>query len=211
MKTQLSFLSLFFFLQISLSAQEPLVAISDQMNVIYMGIDNPVTVAVENHPAENILITSEDVEIISLGKGKYNFIPKTAGKVILKVQPKGMAVQEIEYRVKRIPDPIARLGFKSGGEISLSNFIYYNEINAYLEGFDLGKCTISSFEMTLQRKAKGADPVSIKNYGQEFSTEMISLIKSVNSGDTVYFDNIGCQCPGDYASRKINSMIFKIK
>jgi len=211
MKSVLTFLFIFFFFQISLSAQQPVIAISDQMSVIYMGIDNPVTVAVENFPSEHVMVTSDDVKIIKLGKGKYNFIPKTAGKVKIKVQPRGAAIQEIEYRVKRIPDPIARLGTSAGGRIDLSSFKFHKGINAYLEGFDLGKCVISNFEMTFQYQPDGADPVSIVHSSQEFSPEAIALIETIGAGDVVYFDRIMCKCPGDQGSRKINSMIFRIR
>ena len=211
MKTQLSFLVLFFFLQNTIIAQQPLVAVSDQMNVIYMGINNPITVAVENFPTEHVMVTSDDVKVIPTEKGKYNLQPRFPGKVIIKVQPRGKAIQEIEYRVKRIPDPIARLGFSSGGNIKASEFIYYTEINAYLQCFDLGECEITSQEMTVNYQDGRTDPVSVVNKSREFSKETIALMKTVNAGDTVYFDQIGCKCPGDNASRKINSMVFQIK
>lgn len=218
MKTQLSFLFLFFFSlfgghvsQNTISAQQPLIAVTDQMNVIYMGIDNPITVAVENFPAEHVMVTSDDVKVIPVEKGKYNLQPRFPGKVKIKVQPRGKAIQEIEYRVKRIPDPIARLGFQSGGNILASEFIYYTEINAYLQCFDLGKCEITNQEMTIQYTDGKTDPVSIVNRSNKFSEETIALIKTVKAGDTVYFDQIRCKCPGDNASRKINSMVFKIK
>ena len=178
MKTQLSFLVLFFFLQNTIIAQQPLVAVSDQMNVIYMGINNPITVAVENFPTEHVMVTSDDVKVIPTEKGKYNLQPRFPGKVIIKVQPRGNAIQEIEYRVKRIPDPIARLGFSSGGNIKASEFIYYTEINAYLQCFDLGECEITSQEMTVNYQDGRTDPVSVVNKSREFSKETIALMKT---------------------------------
>ena len=211
MKTQLSFLFLFFLMQNTLTAQQPLVAISDQMNVLYIGIPNPITVAVENFPSEHVMVSSDDVEVIPLGKGQYNIKPTQPGNVKIKVQPRGKDTQEIIYRVKRIPDPISKIGFNSGGNISVSQLKFHKGVIAQTAGFDLGKCVVSKYEMTIQYKSSGADPVSIINQGGKFTPETISLIETMDEGDTVYFDRINCKCPGDKASRKINAMIFKIR
>ena len=93
----------------------------------------------------------------------------------------------------------------------MSDFKFQKGLNAYTPGFDIGKCVVSRFEMTVQYKDGRTDPVSIANLDQKFSKETTALMETVKKGDTVYFDNITCKCPGDKASRKINAMIFRIK
>ena len=208
MKTPITFLILFLF-QNMLLAQQHLVAISDQMNVIYMGIDNPVTIAVEGLPKDHIHVSSDDVKVIQYEDGTYNLLPRKAGIVIIKVQPRGHAIQEIPYRVKRIPDPVAKLGFKDGGKITLEELKQQKGVDASIWPFELGKCTVISFEMTWQSKNK--DPRSVVNLGGDFSPEAWQVIDLVESGDVLYFDEIKAKCTGDAGARKINSMIFKIK
>jgi len=210
MKTPLYSLFFFFLFQNFGLAQQPLVAISDQMNVIYMGIDNPVSIAVENFSTQDVSVSSEDVKVIDLGNGNYNFKPNHPGKVIINVEPKGMKSQEITYRVKRIPNPIARMGWKTGGSYIASELKKQKGVQAWLEGFDLGKCIVEGFEVTVVYKDKSKDPISNFQKAGEFSENTKALLETINAGDTVYFDMIKAKCPGDRAGRKINAMIFKI-
>lgn len=208
MKTPITFL-VFFLFQNMLIAQQPLVAISDQMNVIYIGIDNPVTIAVEGFPKEHVYVSSDDLQVIQNEDGTYNLNPTELGTAILKVQPRGKATQEIPYRVKRIPHPVSKLGFNDGGNITLEYLKNQKGVDANIWPFELAECTVTSYEITLQSKNK--DPWSVVNQGEAFSESAKKLINKVQSGDIVYFDVIKSICSDDPEERKMNSMIFKIK
>lgn len=79
---------------------------ADRMNVLYMGIDNPISVAISGVPADQVKVSSRDVRLIETGKGK--FIAKAArpGKATILVEAPNYR-QEVEFRVKPIPDPVA--------------------------------------------------------------------------------------------------------
>ncbi|MFK8007090.1 MAG: GldM family protein [Saprospiraceae bacterium] len=183
---------------------------ADKMNLFYIGIDNPITVAMAGIPAEKLKVSCEDGEIKDLGNGHYNVRVNTVGNKIIKVEADGIAPKEIEYRVKRIPDPISKIGFLSGGAVSIGYFEHQKKITANLQGWPLEeKCVVQGFAMTIQ--SKGADPVEVINEGEYFNATSLDLMEVIKSGDVVYFDNIKCKCPGDPVSRKINAMVFKIR
>lgn len=189
----------------------PTVSVSaDKMNLFYIGIDNPITVAMAGIPAEKVKVSCEDAEIENLGNGHYNVRIKTVGNKTIKVEADGIAPKEIQYRVKRIPDPISKIGFLSGGTASIGYFEHQKKITADLISWPLEeKCVVEGFAMTIQ--SKGSDTVEVINEGEYFSATSLSLLEVIKSGDIVYFDNIKCKCPGDPASRKINAMVFKMK
>lgn len=189
----------------------PTVSVSaDKMNLFYIGIDNPITVAMAGIPSEKVKVSCDEAEIENLGNGHYNVRVNTVGKKIVKVEADGIAPKEIEYRVKRIPDPQAMVNFSSGGAVPLYRFKQQKRIRADLYGWPLeDQCEIKDFEFTYQ--PKGGEPINVVNIGAEFNEEILAIIENMEAGDLVYFDRIKSLCPGDPAARKINAMVFKMK
>jgi hypothetical protein len=79
-----------------------------------------------------------------------------------------------------------------------------------MENFDYDTgCEIVGFETTyLPRKN---DVVTIENSGGRFNPAVQKLISQAAPGDAYFFDDIKVKCPGDEASRNINSLEFKIE
>lgn len=183
---------------------------ADKMNLFYIGIDNPITVAMAGVPSDKVQVSCDDAKIEDLGNGHYIVRINTVGNKIIKVEADGIAPQEIEYRVKRIPDPKAMIGFLSGGAVSIGYFEHQKKITAQLIGWPIEeKCMIQGFAMTIQ--SKSSDPVEVINEGEYFNVTSLSLLEVIKSNDVVYFDQIRCKCPGDPAARNINSMVFKMR
>ena len=183
---------------------------ADKMNLLYIGIDNPITVAMAGVPSDKIRVSCEDAEIEDLGNGHYNFRINTVGNKIIKVEADGVAPKEVEYRVKRIPDPTAMINFSSGGVIGVETFKQQKKVHANLQGWPLQeKCVVQSFVVTRQSKMK--DPIEVKNEGENFSETTLELLEGLQSNDVIYFDQIRCKCPGDPAARNINAMVFKVR
>jgi gliding motility-associated GldM-like protein len=189
----------------------PTVSIAvDKMNVLYIGIDNPITVAVSGISTEETKVESEQLNIQDQGNGHYIVKAKTPGKAIIKVTAEGHAPKEIEFRVKRIPDPIAAFGNNQGGVISADRIMKSEGIDAVLYCFDYDtRCEITGYSMTYV--AKGGDPVESINRSGKHSEKTLELLQNAKPGDIYYFDNVLCQCPGDSSTRPINSMVFKIR
>ena len=102
------------------------------------------------------------------------------------------------------------INFSSGGAFGVDEFKRHKKIHASLQGWPLEEqCVVQGFIVT--RQSKMMDPVEVKNEGENYSKTTLKLIENIQAGDVVYFDNILCKCPGDPASRRINSMIFKMR
>ncbi len=189
------------------------VAISaDKMNVFYIGVENPISVSAAG-------VSSNDLRVgISGGGGQLSKTGSNSWMVKVstptddcKINVTGGAMNASkQFRVKRIPDPTAKLGNKEDGAMGNGEFKAQQGLIAWLENFDFdAKCDIQGFALT--KVAKRADPVEIVNSGGRFGSDAARLVQSASPGDTYYFENVKARCPGDAAGRKINSLVFKIK
>lgn len=189
------------------------VAISaDKMNVFYIGVKNPISVSAAG-------VSSNELKVnISGGGGKMTNTGSNSWDIEvttptddckINVTGGGMNATK-QFRVKRIPDPTARLGNKEDGSMGNGEFKVQKGLIAWLDNFDFdAKCNIQGFNLV--KVAKRSDPVEVTNAGGSFDGKAQNLVTSAKPGDTFYFENVKARCPGDQAGRKINSLVFRIK
>ncbi|MEZ4986171.1 MAG: GldM family protein [Saprospiraceae bacterium] len=186
------------------------VAVSaDKMNVFYIGVDNPVTISASGVSSNDVRVSFSGVS----GKGsgsKYTVTASTPGEASISVSANGKSLGSFPFRVKRIPDPVARLSNSSGGGMGSGEFKAQGGVGAFLDNFDFeATCQVAGFELVYVPKREDAVPVN--NPGARYSEAARRLVSQAKPGDIYYFDNVRAKCPGDNATRKINSMVFKIQ
>ncbi len=189
------------------------VAISaDKMNVFYIGVDNPVSVSAAGMNSNDIRvgINGGGGQITKLGSNTFNVkVTQPTDDCKITVAAKEMNSSK-QFRVKRIPDPVAKLGNKQDGDMGNGEFKAQQGVIAWLENFDFeAKCDIQGFNLV--KVSKREDPVEATNSGGRFNDKAANLARAAKPGDTFYFENVKARCPGDVAGRKINSLVFRIK
>lgn len=183
---------------------------ADKMNVFYIGVDNPVSVSAAGVPTHTLKVNGSGISMKKAGKGKYTVTATKPGEAKITVSGEGLNSTNFPFRVKRIPDPIARLSKSSGGAMGNGEFKAQGGVGAFLDNFDFdAKCKIQGYSLTYV--AKRQDPVDSVNQGARYNSKSKRLVNQAKPGDIFYFDNVKARCPGDKAGRKINSMVFKIK
>lgn len=186
------------------------VAVSaDQMNVFYIGVDNPVTVSAAGVSSADVRVNFSGVK--GTGRGsKWNVRASKPGEAKITVTAKGKTLGSFPFRVKRIPDPVARLSKKQGGAMGSGEFKAQGGVGAFLDNFDFkATCLVAGF--TLVYVPKRQDAIEAPNAGATYKDKARRLVQRARPGDIYYFDNVRAKCPGDSATRKINSMVFKIR
>ncbi|MGB0886627.1 MAG: gliding motility protein GldM [Vicingaceae bacterium] len=181
---------------------------ADKMNVFYMGVDNPVSVS-----APMPKFTASGPGLSKSGKG-WIMRPKKPGNVKINVTGvdeatgKNIAVGSKEFRVKRIPTPVAFVAGKTG-TITLSKSQLGNGvIQAKLEGFvfDLRvKC--KSFELGT---TVNGDYKNVKITGNKMNSNAKSLIKRSSRGQRFYLEKMAVKMP-DGRTVTMGNMTVKIK
>ncbi len=196
----------------SLFAQDDLVVsvAADRMNVLYIGVDNPITVAVAGISNDNIQVSSEDVTVLPQGDGKYILQATKPGEVKVKVESQGKLLKETVFRVKRVPDPVGMVGSKNGGTVMVYELQEQKEMIALLENFDFDAyCEIVSFNVI--KISRRNDPVEVANQGNTFGEQTLELFRLAAPGDTYIIRNIKAKCPGDMAARLLDNIMFEVK
>ena len=183
---------------------------ADKMNVFYVGVKNPVSIVAAGVPSATIQVKGEGVALRKVGASKYIAEPDQVGEVRVVVTGEGLPPTSFGFRVKRIPDPVMKMGRRLGGSISVSEIGVHPGIYPDLEGFDFeAKCQVTQFELV--RVPKNGDVSIVDNKGGRFKKNAKRVLRLAKRNDVYYFDKIKVKCPGDNISRTVNSMIFNIK
>lgn len=183
---------------------------ADKMNVFYIGVDNPVSVTVAGVSSNDVKVNGSGVTLNKKGNGKYIVKATKPGEAKITVSGGGLPATNFDFRVKRIPDPQARLSKSAGGTMGNGQFKAQAGVGAFLDNFDFeATCQIQGFNLVYV--AKRQDPVEAVNAGPRYNAQAKRLVGKAKPGDIYYFDNVKAKCPGDPAGRPINSMVFKIK
>ena len=187
------------------------VAVSlDKMNVFYIGVENPVSVSAAGVSSNEVKVNASGVNIANKGGGHFVVTASTPGEATLTVSGGG-ATSSFKYRVKRIPDPVPYLGAqKQNANMNNGTFKAQGGIAAVLLNFDFdAKCDVVGFEVTYLPKRQ--DPITKINSGARWSGDVGDIIQRARPGDSYFFDDVKCKCPGDAVARNIGGLAFKIK
>lgn len=183
-----------------------------KMNVFYVGVDNPVNISVAGIASSKVVPTVSNGSIVRLN-GNYVVRPKYPRKpcdvnVSIKTSKGLRKMQTLHFRVKTVPNPIARVAGKSGGNISKSSFAGYWGVKAELDDFDFDmKFNVKSFN--LSTVDGGGYVKEAESAGQRFSSSQKKIISKLKRGQRVIIDNIKAKGP-DGKVRTLQSLSFKI-
>ncbi|HEY4786010.1 MAG TPA: GldM family protein [Bacteroidales bacterium] len=182
-----------------------------RMNVFYLGIDNPVSIAVAGIPANQVFATIDNGTIRMSGNN-YIVKPQHIGKATVQVfgamDGNKKLLSNVEFRVKPLPDPVAKVGGKKGGTILRSILLSQTMVVADLEAFDFdAEFTVKEFTMSASISGFKTELIS---QGNQITDPQRNLIKQVKSGDNVYFTKIKAAGP-DGKIRELPSIALQVQ
>jgi len=201
---------------------EPNVIVSPTaMNVMYMGIPNPIDVSVPGISPDKLKIrvvngtfSTEKVKN-SKGenfKGAWAVKPNAVGQnvqVIVTADINGKTVQYAPYdfRVKRIPDPVAIFGGKSTGSISRADALAQQGVFAIMPDFDFElNYTVTGF--TIFYTDKGMD-IEETCSSSNLTPKQKQALNGLTRGKNLMIKDIKALGP-DNKTRDLNAIVLKI-
>jgi beta-lactamase regulating signal transducer with metallopeptidase domain len=177
-----------------------------RMNVLYIGVDNPIKIAASGYNASD-LSASIDNGTISGKNGEYVIQPKEQGSAIVTVSSNGKEIQKTTFRVKVVPDPVAKVSGKKGGDIKKSELMKANEVLAVMENFDFDlSFDIVEFRVSAVINGKVYEYTSNSNI---LTNKQKDIIAKSSEGSKIYFEEIKCKGPDGFL-RKMPTIAFKI-
>jgi gliding motility-associated protein GldM len=166
----------------------------DKMNVLYIGVPNPVSVSAPGVATRNLHVSMTNGSI-SGSEGNYTVNVTTMGTATITVTGEiatgkpASFLGSSPFRVKRIPDPKAQFAGKSGGNTSAANIRAQEKVFAKLDNFDFdAKFNVTRFTLMIAKPRQ--DVIIIPGTGSELTPAMRTAINTVAPGTTVEFKDI---------------------
>lgn len=190
----------------------------DKMNVFYVGVPNPITVTAAGYSLEDVSMSIPGADVAGNGLGKYNVtVPASLiGKQVeasinAKDATGAKNVGKMAIRVKRIPDPQARVGGKPGGGMPAASFRVQDGVIAVLENFDFeAKFRVTGFSFSAApKRGEYVGPYSVNGPQFRASSEVAAAMSRLKPGDKVFIEEIRGVGP-DNTTRRLNDIIFTL-
>jgi gliding motility-associated protein GldM len=178
----------------------------DKMNVLYIGVPNPVSVSAPGVAKEDVSVSMSGGSISGSG-GHYTVKVSSPGAAKITVSSKkGGVLGAMDFRVKRIPDPIAVFAGKSGGATGTANIKGQDRVFARLDNFDFdAKFSVTRFTMSIIKPRQ--DIVTMSSSGGELTGAMKSALAGIGPGSRVALSNIVAVGP-DGSPRSLNDVLL---
>ncbi|MBN1927340.1 MAG: hypothetical protein JW798_16010 [Prolixibacteraceae bacterium] len=176
-----------------------------KMNVLYLGVDNPVKIAASGYDARDLTATIDN-GIITGENGEFIIQAKRLGTAIVTVSSKGREIQKTTFRVKPVPDPVAAVAGNKGGNITKQELLNAKDI-VVVTNFDFDvSFDVVEFNVITLIDGFVYEQKSNSNKITEKQKEIIAKIKD---GTPVYFQDIKCKGP-DGTVRKMPVVAFRV-
>jgi gliding motility-associated protein GldM len=184
-----------------------------KMNVLYIGVENPMKISVPGVGQNDVTAALEGAgtltkapdgtyiaNVTGVGKCKINVSAKVDGKV--------QAMGSEEFRIKRIPDPVPMTSGKlRGGNVQAGTMKAQSGILALLENFDFdARFNVVSFQMVYSSKG---EIFKKESPGPGFTSDMKAFMDRAKPKDILFIDEIKVVGP-DKQPRKLGQIAFTI-
>ncbi|NPA37755.1 MAG: gliding motility protein GldM [Chlorobi bacterium] len=194
---------------------KPNVVISPvKMNVFYEGVDNPVKISVPGIPSSDLIVSISNCRNKKVGD-LYIVRPlankagrKSIVTVSAKIKDQTRRIGSGEFRIKRVPDPVAKIAGISSGKIKKGTLLAQEAIFAEMgDDFDFDlEFRVTGFTVSIIKGGYVRDARSTNN---RITAEQKELMKSVGRGGRVIIEGIKAVGP-DKRPRKLNSIALTI-
>jgi hypothetical protein len=171
-----------------------------KMNMLYIGVDNPLEVAVSEQSLADIEVSISQGTLEKKAPGLYVARPEQPGTAtittsIRKGDREPRPIDQKVFRVSRIPDPIVLFGNHRGPVITAREAKSLIGLVAQAQNFPFDAAfTIRSFDLSYQSASDGS-LVTFYNVTGILQDEARQLLTTCKAGDRIWFNNIKVAAP----------------
>ena len=167
---------------------------ADKMNVVYRGVQNPITISIPG--IQNSKVNASAPGLKRIQGSKYNLFPGSGREVKINVSgtlPDGNKVASVStFRIKDIPKPAGYFRGQSGSFTLPKSSLERGTVEARLEDFD--------FDLPLQTKSfrfRAPGQPSKVIQGNKLDAAAISSLSRIKNGQTVIISDIEVIIPSN--------------
>jgi len=195
-------------------APPSLTVAAKKMNVFYRAVDNPVSISVPGIAKNKIRPSITAGEIIPDPDAPGDWLVRITDKInsvsvsaTAEYEGQMMDMGSFEFRVKRVPDPVAQIAGMTQGTISKNELLAANAIIPKMIDFEFDlNFIVTGFIMGT---IINGDWVPKRGSGNRFNSEMQDIIRSSRRGQKFFFENIQAESP-DGTRRTLGSVNLTI-
>ncbi|WP_345948566.1 gliding motility protein GldM [Mucilaginibacter sp. PAMB04274] len=183
---------------------------AEKMNVLYIGVANPLSVSAPGIPKDKLRVSMSGGSV-SGSNGSFTARVTSPGTVNVTVSGeaspgKNQVLGSTSFRVKRIPDPVVMFGGKDGGQTSTANLKAQDRVFAKLENFEFdANFNIQRFNLLILKPRQ--DPILLSTSGNQLSGQMRAAMASIVPGTRVAFTSVIAVGP-DGSQRGLKDIII---
>ena len=167
---------------------------ADKMNVVYAGLENPISVTVEGITSDKVNASATNGTLKKVGNGKYMLTPGTGRELTITAtgtMPDGKAITSKQvFRIKAIPKPSGRVRGETDPKGPASNLANVT-VSAVMEDFDF-PVTLRVTQFTVIFPGMGSEVIS----GNSLTSSARAKAERLRPGDVVRFANIKVKMEG---------------
>jgi gliding motility-associated protein GldM len=187
-----------------------------RMNVFYRGLDNPFDVGGGGIPQENLEVAMTNGSVVKRGNAyiiKPNELDeqgrRTTVSVYANIGGERRMLGSSNWRVKRVPDPVAQVAGQAGGTIRKERLLVEDGVMAVLEDFDFDfRYTVTQFRVEIS--AAGGYVNFFESNSNRFTAEQKDQFRRLNPNSIIYISNIKA-VGDDGTTRDLDPVPFKIQ
>ena len=182
----------------------------DNMNVLFIGVDNPVTISGSGSVDQIKASIRGGGGVMSGGGAKRTVrVSQETDDCVISVQTPDGKTTNVQFRVRSIPDPTPMIGTNKSGNIPAAYFKSQAGVRAMVENFYYKtQFNVTSFRIT----GDGAgfeDIIEANNTGSEWN-EARNIVSKARPGSFITIEDIYAVGP-DGRRRKLTPLIYNLK
>ena len=189
---------------------------ADAMNVLYVGLDNPMSISVPGVTPGNTTVTpGPGITLSKTGEGKY-IAKVTAGAKESTISvsarmPDGTSKrmgEPMKFRIKNVPKPVAQVGTIPSGPVNKGELALQNTLYAYLDGFvfDGVRFTVTKYRVIFMPKRGYMEDQSVNGNG---TAAIKNFANKARTGDMLVIEGIRATGPG--GEKALQPITYTIK
>ncbi len=177
------------------------------LNVLYRGLENPISISVPGVKPENIQASCSGCTLTG-SNGNYVATVSGGNRATISVRDRasGQNLGSQEFRLFRVPPPVAKINNKTQGRIPKASLANAQGIAAIMEDF-LFDVTYRVTKFTV-RVPDGEYTRTLDVRGNRFNSEVKALIQNAKAGSDVSFTGIEAQGPD--GKKDCNAIVFTL-
>jgi gliding motility-associated protein GldM len=183
----------------------------DKMNVLFIGVDNPVTISGSGSVDQIQASISGGGGVMSGGGAKRTVrVTQETDECVITIRTPDGKATPVRFRVRSIPDPTPMIGQNESGDIPAAYFKSQAGVRAFVKNFFYEtQFSVTSFRITADGAGFEEGILEANNTGAVWS-EARTIVNKCKPNSYIYIDNIYAVGP-DQRRRKLTPLIFNLK